>query len=453
MDLGQHGLDRETEAQSGRCDIARAVVGPDRCGGEAGISNLVRLNARHSVLSVLFCTWIVSHMDRMAIAVALPYMSDDFDLTPLQSGALMSAFFAGYALMHIPGGFLADRFGVRRVATIAMLWWSAFTALTGAAMNFVQMVVIRFVFGLGEGVFPACAFKTIAVWFPRKERATANALMLASNPLGIAISPLIVVAIMGLWDWRAVFFVLLAPGVIVAVLFWRSVFNHPSESKRISREEVAHIADGDADVSSDQDHVSIWSLFRDIQMLLFFLSYFTYAVAIWGFTVWLPTYLVKARGLSMAEMGVASSLPFLVGTLGCALGGWVSDRFFSSHRKTPIIAALLLAAGALYMAAISKSMAVALVCQCGVGFFLMFFVSAFWALPMNTVPKRFMGVAAGFINMGGQLAGMMSPLAIGYLVGAANGNYEVALLFMVGSLVLCALLVAVTPQRRSGAVS
>ena|SRR5579859_7070874 len=95
------------------------------------MSTRIRVKARHTVLSVLFATWIVSHMDRMAMSVALPYIAADFHLSSIESGALMSAFFAGYAISHIPGGVLADLFGSRKVATIAMLWWSAFTALTG----------------------------------------------------------------------------------------------------------------------------------------------------------------------------------------------------------------------------------------------------------------------------------------------------------------------------------
>src|SRR6186713_336464 len=100
--------------------------------------------ARHTVLTILFITWIVSAMDRMAMSVAIPYIAADFHLSPQASGLVMSVFYAGYAISQIPGGLLADRFGARRVATLAMVWWSAFTAITGAATNLIQMVVVRF---------------------------------------------------------------------------------------------------------------------------------------------------------------------------------------------------------------------------------------------------------------------------------------------------------------------
>src|SRR5262245_50398923 len=134
-------------------------------------TNPFRWRARHTVLSVLCLAAVLSFMDRMVMSAVVPFIAADLSLTPLQSGVLMSTFFAGYAIAQVPGGILADRFGVRGVTTIAMLWWSTFAAATGAATNFVFMLVARFLFGLGEGVYPAAAFKTVAVWFPLKERA------------------------------------------------------------------------------------------------------------------------------------------------------------------------------------------------------------------------------------------------------------------------------------------
>ena len=139
------------------------------------MSERFRWQRRHTVLAVLFVTWIISFVDRIAISVAIPYIAEDYDLSPVEMGVVLSAFFGGYSLMQIPGGLLADRFGVRKVASLAMIFWSAMTAITGAATNLSQLVAARFLFGLGEGLFPACAFKSIAVWFPREERARANA--------------------------------------------------------------------------------------------------------------------------------------------------------------------------------------------------------------------------------------------------------------------------------------
>ena len=382
--------------------------------------------ARHTVLTILFVTWIVSAMDRMAMSVAIPYIAADFHLTPQASGLVMSVFYAGYAISQIPGGLLADRFGARRVATLAMVWWSAFTAITGAATNLIQMVVVRFVFGLGEGVFPACAFKTLAVWFPQQERATATAIMLASNPLGVALSPLAVVAIMSFAGWRAVFYALFLPGIVISVFFWIFIRDRPG---------------GDARDPEPRTRVTLGEILRQPDVLKYFLVLFTFDFAFWGFTAWLPTYLVNARGFSMAAMGITASLPFFAGTLGSAIGGWISDRYFSNNRRVPLVASQLISAVLLYLTFTADSASRVVLFQTLAGLFFLSFFSLFWAMPVNTVPQRLMGVASGFINMAGQAAAFISPLVVGYLVGATDGNFDRAFRFLIISLLVSSALV------------
>lgn len=399
------------------------------------MGNTFRWQARHTVLSILFATWIVSYLDRIVMSVAIPYIAADYHLSPLAMGIVMSVFFAGYSISQIPGGVLADKFGVRKVATLAMLWWSVFTAATGAAGNLTQMLIIRFVFGLGEGVFPACAFKSIAGWFPTKERATANAIMLASNSLGAALAPLAAVGILSLWGWRALFYILFVPGLVVSLLFWKFVLDRPDDEPALDRHTDAR--------------TNIFAAVREPNVLKLFLVLFTFDVANWGFTSWLPTYLVKARGFSLVEMGVTASLPFFAGTAGYIIGGLVSDKYFRDHRRMPIVVTQLISALLLYLMFMTDSLPVLIVCQTLAGFFLKAFFSAFWALPLNTVPKRLIGITGGFINMAGQIAAFLSPLAVGYLVGAAGGRFDLTFAFLIISLLVSCALVFTLPARNS----
>jgi len=144
---------------------------------------------------------------------------------------------------------------------------------------------------------------------------------------------------------------------------------------------------------------------------------------------------VKERGFSMGQMGVAASLPSFAGIVGCILGGWASERFFSNNRRLPIIISELGAALSLYLMFSATSTTTLLVSQTVAGFCIFVFFSTFWALPMNMVPKEVMGVASGFINMAGQLAAFASPIFIGYLVGA-TGNFDLTFAFLIGSLLL-----------------
>lgn len=383
------------------------------------------------------------------MSVAIPYIAAEYKLAAWQSGAIMSAFFASYSLAQIPGGILADKLGVRKVATVALLWWSAFTAATGAAANFTQMMIVRFVFGLGEGVFPACAFKSIAVWFPKRERATANAIKFAAAPLGAALAPLFVVAVMSAWGWRHVFMALFIPGALIAVLLWKFVSDNPAESKRVDAAELVEIEDGEGAVTPNEPATKLTDVLKQPSIVKYFCALFSFNIAYWGFTTWLPTYLIKARGFSLVEMGFAASLPFATGVIGCIVGGWISDRYFSRYRKLPIIAAQLISAVLLYLSFVAESATTLVLCQALAGFFLHLHTSAFWALPMNTIPRRMMGVASGAINMAGQAAAFTAPILIGYLVSLADGHFGLTFAALISALVLACAIVLTIPSRQA----
>ena len=143
---------------------------------------------RYKILGILFCAWLLCYVDRMVMATAIPFIAQDLLLSPLVIGGMLSAFFAGYALMQIPGGLLADRFGPRAVLTASIGWWSVLTALTGMVHGLTAMLAVRVLFGVGEGPFPPSAAKAIASWFPRREVARANGLLLASTSIGATVA-------------------------------------------------------------------------------------------------------------------------------------------------------------------------------------------------------------------------------------------------------------------------
>jgi sugar phosphate permease len=407
----------------------------------------LRWKFRYTILAILSVSWIVSFMDRMMISVAAPYIATDFHLHPLAIGVVISAFFASYSISQIPGGLLADIFGVRRVATVALLWWSAFTAITGSVANLTQLLITRVLFGLGEGIYPACVFKAVAEWFPPKERATANGIRQSAGPLGSALSPLIVVGLMSLWGWRAAFYSLFLPGVLISVLVWLFVLDDPSQSKWMSTQELAEVTESRSAGPPKGQHMrGLLYVFAQPTILKYVFVIFTFDIAYWGFTTWLPTYLVKARGFSMDQMGVAASLPFFAGTVASILGGWVSDRYFREARKVPLVAAQLLSALLLYFTVSATSTTTLMIFETLAGVSLNFFFTAFWALPMNTVPKEVMGVASGFINMGGQVAAFLSPICVGYLVGAAGGDYDHSFELMIVCLVVSCVVVLTLPN-------
>lgn len=398
--------------------------------------------ARHTVLAVLGFTWIATCFERTVMSVAMPYIATDYHLSPSSTGIVLGAFYAGYAIFQVPGGLLADLYGVRIIATVAIVWRAIFVALTGAAANLAQLLTVRLLFGLGDGLFPASAIKTIAIWFPIRERTRANALMFAVMPLGTALAPLAMIPIVSLWGWRAAFYALLIPGALTALLFWIFVTNKPSESSRATAEEVLEIeANSVAATRKKLTKADVLNALKRPDILKYFLVVLAYDTAYWGYWSWLPSYLVKARGFSMAEMGVAASLPSFSGVLGCLVGGWVSDKFLSNHRRLAVIAVQLVSALLLFLTFSADTATKMVIYQTIGGFFLEAFFSTFWALPMTTVPRDLMGVTGGFINMAGQVAAFISPIVIGYLVEAEGGGFALTFGFLIASILASSVVV------------
>lgn len=398
------------------------------------------MKARHLTLAVLFAAWLISYVDRMVMATAIPYIAKDFDLSPVSMGVVMSAFFVGYATCQLPGGFLADKFGARKVMTGAIVWWSIFTAFTGWAGSLASMLWIRVAFGIGEGVFPAASFKSLSNWFPLKERGTATGLMMASNPLGAALAPLLVAAILSAWGWRTAFISLIVPGILLALVIWYFVPDRPSDKKGISPVEVKEIK-GETDVQAAEsvpsvgffEVVKVTTVWKSFLMLLFFNT------SAWGFVSWLPTYLVKVRGFEIIKMGVAASLPFLVGTIGFALGGWLNDKF-RHNKKLPLITCQVSCSLFLYLMYTVESPNLLILYQTLAGGFLYTAGGIIFALPMSSISSAITGRAMGFINTAGQAAGFFSPMIVGYLVQISNGDFNTAFAFLICTMLMSAFI-------------
>lgn len=171
-------------------------------------------------------------MDRMVIATALPSIAEEFQLSPLAMGGLLSAFFVGYATMQIPGGVLVDRLGPRRVITSSIVAWSIFTALTGVASSFAVLIAVRVSFGVAESPYPSAASKSLSMWFSQSNIGKANGIQLASINLGAAIAPILVAPWIVMWGWRSVFIFLLLPGVVLALLAWFIIKDSAPEQRQ-----------------------------------------------------------------------------------------------------------------------------------------------------------------------------------------------------------------------------
>ena len=386
---------------------------------------------RTAVIALLFTTYFLTYLDRAVMATAIPFIASEFSLSSTAIGSVLSAFFFGYALMQIPSGILADRFGPARLLVTAVICWSVFTALTGLAQSLTILIIARVLFGISEGPAPAAVSKAVVLWAPRDRIGRANGLVLAATLIGSAAAPGFVTTIVLHWGWRAAFLSLLLPGLVLAVAIHILLRRPPATGAGSAAPATG--ASGNASLA--------WrSIFGASQMRWCFATTVLASCANWGLQNWLPTYLLKARGFSIAEMGLFASIPFAAGALGYLLGGLIGDRFFSTRRHSLILSCLILSALATYGAAVAPSGAVSVAFMTVTFLLLGAAMSTLFTLPLLIVPPEVAGTAFGIVNTGAMIAGFISPMLIGAVLDASGQNFAVALYLVVGLLVAAGLL-------------
>ena len=388
--------------------------------------------ARITVI-LLFAAWVVDYIDRLAINLALPSIGAEFDLGHTEQGMVISAFFLSYALCQIPGGLLADRFGSRRVVCWSLLIWSLFTALTGTAWAFVVLLAIRFVFGVGQGVFPAAAMKAVAERTVPHQRMTATGWAQSSNAFGAVLAPLIAAPIIALWGWRMSFFAVAGLGVLVwaAIQLWLPAALPQSA-------DTSPRPDGSDAQGGLRTVLASWVMWR------FTLMFFGYGIIVWGLNSWIPSYLQTVRGISLTGSGLLSAIPALVGGGAIIAGGKLIDRLGGRHRLIVFPAMTVCAVCILFLNRVTSltefvallSLATASATLCYMPIF---------AIPMRTLPAGMVGTGSGMINFGGQAAGFITPMVMGALVD--RYSYTAAFGFLVVGAVLAGAFALGTPQR------
>lgn len=403
------------------------------------------MKVRWWICALLFLTWLMSYVDRSLMPMALPLIAQEFHLSPTVMGVVISAFFVGYGSMQIPGGLLADRFGVRKMMTAGVALWSIFSVLTGAATSLTNLIWVRIVFGLGEGVHPPAAFKALSSWFNSAERARANGLVMSSNTIGPMIAPIIFAVLMGAYGWRNAFFLVSIPGFLIAIAVYWFLRDQPAEHPRITSRELAEIGE-----EKNQDEVSLHELLRYKALWKLFFIYMMWDVTWWGFQAWLPSYLLKERGFTLIATGAVAALPFAAGFIGILAAAYISDR----TRKPRLVLVSVLLGNALFMllTATAGTATMAVVFLTATGFFLPAIHGPFWSLPMDLLPSKVIGASAGFLNTGGQIAGIASPVIIGALI-QFTGHYEAGFTFMAIAAGVSALLVGALKESKVKAVA
>lgn len=376
------------------------------------------------ILAALFCGWIVSYIDRTVISLALVDMGNDLNLSATQLGFAISAFFLGYALMQIPGGFLADKFGSIRLIISAVIIWSIFTALTGFAWSLVSLIIIRILFGIGEGMYPAASTKAISTYFDPEKRTKAQTTMMSSNMIGGALAPIICAPLLVFLGWRHVFFVISILGIFVVIWFYFATKNATKYKNADAPDKLPK-----GEVKKLLKNATLWK----ILLIFFFVN-----IANWGLFSWMPTFLMKEHGVNMSEVGLIAAIPAVFATLGMLISGSLITKFGNRSKIGMVIGTAALA-GMLFLMANATSVALIIFYQTIGMIFISFIISFNFTAPHRLMPQHLVATAFGMINFGGQAAGILSPTIMGSII-AATGSYTTAFVFLsISCLVACAI--------------
>jgi sugar phosphate permease len=390
---------------------------------------------RYSILALIWLGWLLSFLDRMVMSISLPFIGAELDINASTQGLIISAFFTGYALFQIPGGMLADRLGSRTVMGVAIAWWSIFTSLTGLVLSFPILLLVRFLFGIGEGCFPVASWKTISTYFPATEKGRATAIQSTVNTLGPALASVVAASMIAQFGWKIVFIVLGIPGLLIAGLVYNYCYDNPKDHPAMSAEELAENAENLIVAAAPQ--VTFKHLLGERALWKLAAIWFLFGMTCCGFSAWLPSYLMKIRGFSLMETGVTAAIPFLFGTVGILMGGYLSDKYRLSRKWIYIFSAVV-SAVFLYMTFTVDGVESAVLYQSAAAFFMFLAMGIFWGEVMDQIPPNIMGKASGMVNFGGQLAGLISPFVMGFLIDQSGGKFDWAFMFMSVALIASA---------------
>jgi MFS transporter, ACS family, hexuronate transporter len=393
---------------------------------------------------------MINYMDRSALSMVAPLIMKDLRLDAAQLGIVFSSFFAGYALFTLIGGYAADRFGPKRVFALSMSTWSVFCGLTAAAVGFSSLLIVRILFGCGEGPFGAAANKMVSNWFPPRQIATAIGIANAGTPIGGALSGIVAGWLAVRYGWRTSFVVLAAIGLLWTLCWVLAVTDRPAVEQ--DQRDLEDLKIEHRQLATQHETQPSVSFYWRPTVIATGISFFSYAYVLYFFLSWFPSYLTMSRHLDVNRMSLLNAIPWILGTFGLLLSGLICDLLVRicpdplAARKFVLVFCLVLAGICVTLTGLvsSLSWAVALM---AVTIFCVYLTGAtYWAIIQDVVSAEHVGAASGFVHLIANCAGIVGPAVTGFIV-QATGAFTSAFLLAGGVALLGALAAAVFVRR------
>ncbi len=368
-------------------------------------------------LAILFLAWTFGTLDKTAINVASISISKEFGLNTSQIGLMMSSFFISYSFMSLMGGYLADKFGSKRIVTTIIVLWSIFTCLTGTVWSFTSLIAVRFMFGACEGGFPSASSVTIAELFSKEKRARAKSFLVSSSAIGYALGTLIVSRLMVGRGWRSAFYFFGICGLIISAAFFIVSRSSRHEGEKVKNENITKTP-----LKEVLKIPIVWKLT---------IMQFSIGVFMWGMNSWMPSYWIKVRHLDMVTMGKLSSIPWIITFVCMNFSGWILDKLMAGRERVFLCITFAITVIFTYLMYTSDTVQLAVFYLTITTVAIGVSSTAIFVIPLKYTKKESIGTATGILNFGQQLAGILAPSIMGYMITIFNGSYSAVFLFVI----------------------
>ena len=394
----------------------------------------------------------INYIDRASLSVAMPLISKEFDLDPALQGLILSSFFWTYAFMQVPGGMLADRFKPRIVIASATIFWGAFQAIAAVATNWPVLLLTRLGLGASEAPIYPAGGKLNAIWMTQTERGRGATLLDGGAPLGAALGSIVIAWLIAAFNsWRYAFVIAGVGTMLCGLLAWYYIRNAPREHPSVNEAEARYIEQSHAleDAYTPASRGGSWmSYFRYRSVWCMCLGWMFFNTTFYGLLTWMPTYLFKVHHFDIKTLGGASFIIFFSGFVGELVGGWIGD-FWRSRGGSPNlvfrtlfgIAAILATMSIFFVAYVTDPVAVVVLLSATL--FFLRWCGMYWAIPSALAGREKSGFLGGCMNLGGNIAGILTPLIVGFIV-QATGSYFLALMYFAAAgvaLLICSTLI------------
>ncbi len=385
----------------------------------------MRWPPRYTILVLLFLLSLVNYIDRVNISITAPVMMPELGWDTGWFGVVFSAFVCGYALFMIPSGLLADTRSPKLLLAFACFGWSLFTLLTPLGRHaFLLMLTLRFLVGACEAVSLPAATVINSRWVPKHELGLAQMISLSGIYAGQLIAYPISTWIIAHFTWKGVFYFNALVGFLWIALWLMFGSDRPPASTLAANGETENQRTRDG-----KERIPLGALLGAPAVIALALAYFFWAYGLSMVVAWLPTYLVKARGYTIQQMGIVGMLPVTGGLIGVLGGGvlsdWLTRRGLSAAwaRKGLPAAAIAVSAPFLALAATIETPMTAVIAFAVFMLLTTLGLVAFWSIPVE-MNKGLAGSIASIMNFGGNFGGFFSPMVAGFLV-EKTGDWSV----------------------------